>query len=82
VLIKDLKVRAKYQKTYIGLAVVMIVLPIAAYVSTLLPRNAARSIGQSFSASTRLPDTCVKTKEMSGPDIKKIMAQKHEQAAI
>jgi hypothetical protein len=56
VLIKDPKVRANYQKTHIGLAIAMVVSPIAAYAFNVVPRSTARSIGQSCSAFRRLPD--------------------------
>lgn len=83
VLIKDPKLRANYQKAYIGLAIAMIVSPIAAYVFNFVtsqhsPVYWAELLGIYAFAGY----WCVKTKEMSGPDITSLIAEKHEQAVI
>ena len=57
VLIKDPKVRAKYQKAYVGLAIFMVVSPIAAYIFNFVHRSIAWCIGLSCSAST--PSLCI-----------------------
>lgn len=82
-LIKDPKVRAKYEKTYIGLAIAMIVAPIAAYMFNFITSQRSPVYwAELFGIYAFAGYWCVKTKEMSGPDIKKIMAEKHEQAVI
>jgi hypothetical protein len=83
VLIKDSKVRARYQKTYVGLAIVMIVSPIAAYAFNFITsQNSPVYWAELFGIYAFAGYWCVKTKEMSGPDIKKLIAEKHEQAVI
>ena len=83
VLIKDPKVRAKYQKTYIGLAIAMIVSPIAAYgFNFITSQRSPVYWAELFGIYAFAGYWCVKTKEMSGPDIKRIIAERHEQAVI
>ena len=83
VLIKDPKVRAKYRKTYIGLATVMVVSPIAAYVFNFVTsQHSPVYWAELFGIYAFAGYWCVKTKEMSGPDIQRIVAEKHEQAMI
>lgn len=83
VLIKDPKVRARYQKTYIGLAVAMIVSPIAAYVFNFITSQRSPVYwAELFGIYAFAAYWCVKTKEMSGPDITRILAEKREQPAI
>jgi hypothetical membrane protein len=82
-LVKDPKVRARYQKTYIGLAIAMIVSPIAAYVFNFITSQRSPVYwAEAFGIYAFAGYWCVKTKEMSGPDIKRIMAEKHGQAVI
>ena len=83
VLIKDPKVRARYHKTYVGLAVAMVVSPIAAYAFNLLTsQHSLVYWAELFGIYAFATYWCVKTNEMSGPDIKKILAEKHGLAAI
>ena len=82
-LIKDPKVRAKYQRTYIGLALAMIVAPIAAYIFNFITsRSSPVYWAEVFGIYAFAGYWCVKTKEMSGPDIKRLIAEKHEKAVI
>jgi hypothetical membrane protein len=83
VLIKDPKVRAKYQKTYIGLAIAMIVSPIAAYgFNFITSQRSPVYWAELFGIYAFAGYWCVKTREMSGPDIKRIIAEGHEHAVI
>ena len=82
-LIKDPKVRARYLRTYNGLAMIMVLSPIAAYAFNFI--TAQRSPvywAELFGIYAFAVYWCVKTKEMSVPDIKRLIAEKHEQAAI
>jgi hypothetical membrane protein len=82
-LIKDANVRARYRRTYIGLAIVMVVSPIAAYgFNFVTSQHSAVFWAELFGIYAFAAYWCVKTKEMSGPDIKKAMAANHEQAAV
>ena len=83
VLIKDLKVRARYQKTYIGLAVAMVASPIAAYAFNFITSQRSPVYwAEFFGIYAFAAYWCVKTKEMSGPDIQKIVDEKKDQPAI
>jgi hypothetical protein len=83
VLIRDPKVRGKYRKTYIGLAIAMIAAPIAAYIFNFVTSQRSPVYwAELFGIYAFATYWCVKTKEMSGPDIKRIIAEKHEQAVI
>jgi hypothetical protein len=83
VLIKDPKVRAKYRKTYIGLAIAMVVSPIVAYAFNFITsQHSPVYWAELFGIYAFAGYWCVKTKEMSGPDIQRILAEKHEQAVI
>jgi hypothetical protein len=83
VLIKDLKVRARYQKTYLGLSVVMIASPIAAYAFNFITsQHSPVYWAELFGIYAFAAYWCVKTKEMSGPDIKRILAEQRDQPAI
>ena len=83
VLIKDPKVRAQYRNTYIGLAIVMVVSPIAAYAFNFITSQRSPVFwAELFGIYAFAGYWCVKSKEMSGPDIKRIVAKKHEQAMI
>jgi hypothetical membrane protein len=83
VLIKDPKVRANYRRTYIGLAIAMIASPIAAYSFNLFTLQHSQVYWSEFFGIYAFAGYwCVKTKEMSGPDIKKLLAEQHEQAVI
>lgn len=83
VLIRDQKVRARYRKTYNGLAITMIVSPIAAYIFNFVTSQRSPVYwAELFGIYAFAAYWCVKTKEMSGPDIKRIIAEKHEQAVI
>jgi hypothetical protein len=83
VLISDPKVRARYRKAYVGLAIVMIVSPVAAYIFNFVTsQHSLVYWAELFGIYAFAGYWCVKTKEMSGPDIKRILAEKREQAAI
>jgi hypothetical protein len=83
VLIKDPKVRATYQKTYIALAIAMIVSPIAAYAFNFITSQRSPVFwAELFGIYAFAGYWSVKTKEMSGPDIKRILAEKREHPAI
>jgi hypothetical protein len=80
VLIKDLKVRERYQRTYIGLAILMIASPVAAYIFNFITsQHSFVYWAELFGIYSFAAYWCVKTKEMSGPDIKKLFEEKHEQ---
>jgi len=82
-LIRDPKVRARYRKTYLGLAVLMLVSPIAAYVFNFITSQRSPVYwAELFGIYAFAGYWCVKTKEMSGPDINRIITEKHEQAVI
>lgn len=82
-LIKDAKVRARYRRTYNGLSMVMVVSPIAAYAFNFITSQRSPVYwAELFGIYAFAAYWCVKTKEMSGPDIKRIIEEKHEQAAI
>jgi hypothetical membrane protein len=82
-LIKDPKVRAKYRKAYQGLAIAMIASPIAAYIFNFVTSQRSPVYwAELFGIYAFAAYWCVKTKEMSGPDIKRIIAEKYEQAEI
>jgi hypothetical protein len=83
VLIKDSKVRSKYQKTYVALAILMIASPVTAYVFNLITLQRSPVYwAELFGIYAFGAYWVVKTKEMSGPDIQKLLAEKHEQAVI
>jgi len=83
VLIKNPTVRATYQKIYIALAISMIASPIAAYIFNFITSQRSPVYwAELFGIYAFAGYWCVKTKEMSGPDIKRIMAEKPEQSAI
>jgi hypothetical protein len=83
VLIRDAKVRAKYRRTYIALAIAMIASPITAYIFNFVTSQRSPVYwAELFGIYAFAAYWCVKTKEMSGPDIKRIIAEKHEQAVI
>jgi hypothetical membrane protein len=83
VLIRDPKVREKYRKTYIGLAIAMMASPIAAYIFNFFTsQHSSVYWAELFGIYAFAAYWCVKTKEMSGPDIKRLIAEKHEQAMI
>lgn len=82
-LIKDPKVRARYKKAYVGLSVAMIASPIAAYAFNFITSQRSSVFWAELSGIYAFAVYwCVKTKEMSGPDIKRILAEKHDQLAI
>ena len=82
-LIKDSKIRARYKKTYVGLSLAMIASPIAAYAFNFVTsQHSAVYWAELFGIYAFAAYWCVKTKEMSGPDIKRILAEKHDQPAI
>lgn len=82
-LIRDEKVRARYRKTYSALAVLMLASPIAAYAFNFLTSQRSPVYwAELFGIYAFAAYWIVKTKEMSGPDIKRIIAEKHEQAVI
>jgi hypothetical protein len=61
----------------------MVVSPIAAYAFNLLTsQHSLVYWAELFGIYAFATYWCVKTKEMSGPDIKKILAEKHGLAAI
>jgi hypothetical protein len=83
VLIRDPKVRTRYRKAYVSLAILMIVSPIAAYIFNFVTsQHSLVYWAELFGIYAFAGYWCVKTKEMSGPDIQRILAEKHEQAAI
>jgi len=83
ILIKDPKVRARYRKTYIGVAIVMVVSPIAAYVFNFITSQRSPVYwAELFGIYAFAAYWCVKTKEMSGPDLRTLMTENHEQAVI
>ena len=59
VLITDPQVRSRYQKTYIGLAIAMILSPIAAYAFNFITSQRSQSIGQSYLVFMHSRDTGV-----------------------
>jgi hypothetical protein len=69
--------------TYIGLAIAMIASPIAAYIFNFVtsPRSPVYW-AELFGIYAFAAYWCVKTKEMAGPDLKRLIAEKHEQAVI
>lgn len=82
-LILDPKVRSQYRETYIGLAIIMVLSPIAAYAFNFITsQHSSVFWAELFGIYAFAGYWCVKTKEMSGPDIKRIVAEKHEQAVI
>jgi hypothetical protein len=83
ILIKDPKVRTRYQKIYVALAIAMILSPIAVYAFNLVTSQRSPVFcSELFGIYAFAGYWCVKTKEMSGPDIKRIMAEFHGQAAV
>ena len=82
-LIKDPKVRTRYRKTYIALAAVMVISPIAAYVFNFVTSQRSPVYwAELFGIYAFAGYWCVKTKEMSGPDIQRVLAEKSELAAV
>jgi hypothetical protein len=82
-LIKDPRVRGRYRKTYIALACAMVASPIAAYVFNLITsQHSLVYWAEFFGIYAFAGYWCVKTKEMSGPDIKRLLAERQEHAAI
>jgi hypothetical protein len=83
VLIKDPKVRAKYQKTYVGLAFFMVASPIAAYIFNFVTsQHSLVYWAELFGIYAFGLYWCIKTKEMSGPDIQRMLAEKHDEVAV
>lgn len=83
VLIKDPQVRNKYRKIYVGLACTMVASPIAAYVFNLITsQHSLVYWAELFGIYAFAAYWCVKTKEMSGPDIKRLLAEKQQPATI
>jgi hypothetical membrane protein len=83
VLFKDPKVRTKYQRTYLGLAIAMILAPIAAYIFNFVTsQHSPVYWAELFGIYAFAAYWSVKTKEMSRSDIRKIIAEQHEQAVI
>jgi len=82
-LIKDPKVRTRYRKTYVGLSLAMIASPIAAYAFNFITSQHSYVFWAELSGIYAFAAYwCVKTKEMSGPDVKRILAEKKDQPAI
>jgi hypothetical membrane protein len=82
-LIKNTNVRDTYRRTYVGLAVSMVVSPIAAYAFNFATEHRSGIFwAEFFGIYAFAAYWCVKTKEMSGPDIKRILAEKQEQALV
>jgi hypothetical protein len=82
-LIKDPKVHARYRKTYVGLSLAMIASPIAAYAFNFITSQHSYVFwAELFGIYAFAAYWCVKTKEMSGPDIKRILDEKKYQPAI
>jgi hypothetical protein len=82
-LIKNSKARAWYRKIYVGLSVAMIASPVAAYVFNFITsQNSYVFWAELFGIYAFAAYWCVKTKEMSGPDIQKIVDEKKDQPAI
>jgi len=82
-LIKDPKVRARYRKTYVGLAIAMILSPIAAYsLNFITSQRSPVYWSELFGIYAFAAYWCVKTKEMSGPDIQKMLPKKTDEVAI
>jgi hypothetical protein len=83
VLIRDPKVRARYQRTYVGLSIAMIASPVVAYIFNFITSQRSSVYwAELFGIYAFAGYWCVKTKEMSGPDIKRLLAEKREEAAI
>jgi hypothetical membrane protein len=82
-LIKDVKVRARYRNTYFSLAFAMAASPIAAYVFNLVTSQHSHVYwAELFGIYSFAAYWCVKTKEMSGPDVKKMLAERRDQTVI
>jgi hypothetical membrane protein len=82
-LIQDPKVRARYRNTYVILSLAMIASPIAAYAFNFITLQHSYVFwAELFGIYAFAAYWCVKTKEMSGPDIKRILAQKRDQPAL
>ena len=82
-LIKDPKVRARYRNTYVLLSLAMIASPIAAYAFNFITSQHSYVFwAELFGIYAFAAYWCVKTKEMSGPDIQRILAEKRDQLAI
>lgn len=82
-LINDTTARARYQKTYIGLAVAMIGSPIAAYAFTFVTSQRSGVFwAELFGIYAFAGYWSVKTIEMSRDEIKKILAEKSGRSAI
>jgi hypothetical protein len=82
-LIRDPKVRARYRSAYIALSIAMVASPIAAYAFNFVTSQRSTVYwAELFGIYAFAGYWCVKTKEMSGPDIRRILAERHEQAAI
>lgn len=82
-LIKDPKVRAQYQKTYRSLAVLMVASPVAAYLFNLSTAQHSYIFwAELFGIYAFAAYWCVKTAEMSGPDVKRILAEKQQPALV
>jgi hypothetical protein len=83
VLIQNPKLRAKYHRIYIGLSILMVVSPITAYAFNFITSQRSPVYwAELFGIYAFAGYWCVKTKEMSSADIKKIVAEKREQALI
>lgn len=82
-LIKDPKVRARYRRTYVGLSLAMIASPIAADAFNFITLQHSYVFwAELFGIYAFAAYWCVKTKEMSGPDVKSILDEKKYQPAI
>jgi len=82
-LIKDPKVRANYRRTYLTLAVVMVLSPIGAYAFNFVTSQRSPVYwAELFGIYAFAGYWCVKTKEMSGPDVKRLLVEKHEPAVV
>jgi len=82
-LIRDAKVRARYRKAYVGLAILMVVSPIAAYIFNFITsQHSLIYWAELFGIYAFALYWCVKTKEMSGPDIQRMLAEKRDEMAV
>jgi len=81
--IKDIEVRAKYRKAYVALAIAMVASPVAAYVFNFVTLQHSLTFwAELFGIYAFAGYWCVKTKEMSGPDVRRMLAEEPEQAAV
>ena len=79
VLIRDKKLRAKYQQAYVGLAIAMVISPLAAYgFNFITSQRSPVYWAELFGIYAFAGYWCVKTKEMSGPDIHGVFEREAE----